>query len=75
MNDFERLDDVLVTAHATVTNVGFGENSFAQVVLPVLLGGLLTRMANDIAFSVFISPFYRRGLVDDIYNKIPLQNQ
>ena len=73
MEELERFDDALVVAQAAVTNIKFGKNSFAQVVLPVCLGGLGLRMAKDIALPAFNSSLQAvREIVDSILNNISL---
>ena len=69
MKNLARFDDVLVAALAAVTNIRFGENSSAQVALPVCLGGLGIRMAKDNALPACISSLHAvRELVDGILN-------
>ena len=41
-----------------VSNIKFGENSKTQVSLPIRLGGLGIRMAEDIGLLAFISSLY-----------------
>ena len=64
-----RFDNTLAHALSTVTNVWFDENSLAQAVLPVLLGGLGIRMLEDIALPAYISSLHSVGtLVNGIFN-------
>ena len=58
MGELERFDDAFVAALTAVTNTRFGENSLAQVALPVSLGGLGIRMSKDIALPAFISSLH-----------------
>ena len=69
----ERVDDPLVVDLAAVTNKRFGENSLAQVALPIRLEGLGTRMAKDITLPAFISSLLAvPTLVDGVLNNILL---
>ena len=73
MEDLESFFDALVAALAAVTKIRFGENSLAQVTLPVSLEGLRIRMAKDIALPAFVSSLHAvRELVDGILSNILL---
>ena len=73
--DLGRFDNTLAHALSTVTNVRFDENSLAQAVLPVRLGGLGIRMSKDIALPAYISSLHSVGaLVDGIFNLNSLES-
>ena len=74
MEDLERFDDALI---ANCSGGGYqyksGENSLAQVALPLILGGLEIRMTKDVTLlAVIFSLNVVQELIDGILINIPL---